>query len=377
MNKEHVISEDVLRQGQLAFSNHEHWIAYNTIPYFLESGDVHFFKTSDEAHEFSDNNISEYDNYRVINVMSVDEFLKQIPYGEELEQLLNNQQNLSIMNEKNLEYLKDNLKYQGFGDTLNPELENQLKKGAEEFSLAFKTEVNKREMEATLHFRKSDSTDMYFFNRYDSRLKNEKDETIAQTFYMNNGSGITLKEAYNLLNGRAVHKELTNKEGDKYQAWVQLDFSAKDKNGNYERKQFHENYGYDIKEALSYFPIKEMLKEDDMKSLLRSLEKGNVQMVTLQIPEKDVKVFIEANPQYKTINLYDNRMKNLDKDQRKELMVTPKMKEDKDQRQDQKQSLDGEGKDGKKQGRGKKAGEGEDNGLVRKKREGSKKSLGV
>ena len=281
------------------------------------------------------------------------------------------------MNEKNLEYLKDNLKYQGFGDTLNPELENQLKKGAEEFSLAFKTEVNKREMEATLHFRKSDSTDMYFFNRYDSRLKNEKDETIAQTFYMNNGSGITLKEAYNLLNGRAVHKELTNKEGDKYQAWVQLDFSAKDKNGNYERKQFHENYGYDIKEALSYFPIKEMLKEDDMKSLLRSLEKGNVQMVTLQIPEKDVKVFIEANPQYKTINLYDNRMKNLDKDQRKELMVTPKMKEDKDQRQDQKQSLDGEGKDGKKQGRGKKAGEGEDNGLVRKKREGSKKSLGV
>lgn len=415
MNQEHVILDELLGLAKISFLKNEYWIAYNTIPYFLEKGDMYFFKTSDEAHEFSDNNISEYDNYRVIHAYSVDELLKQIPYGERLEkqledpdanglynkdgnaftdaliehieqqQILNNK-NLSIMNEKNFEYLKNNIRNHGFGEAVASELETQLKKGLAEFTLAFKTEVNKRDMEATLYFKKSPDTDMYFFNKYDTRLKNEKDETLAQTFYLNKGWGVTLKEAYNLLNGRAVHKELTDKQDQKYQAWIQLDFGVKDKHGNYERKQYHQNYGYDLKEALSYYPIKEMMKEEDMKSLIRSLEKGNVQMVTLETPGKDVKVFIEANPQYKTINLYNNKMQRLDQDQRQEMMVKPEMKEAKEQGKDQNkekdkgQGLDKEDQPEKKQGKQKKVNgnaSGEDNGLVTKKRNSNKKGLGV
>ena len=214
-----------------------------------------------------------------------------------------NKESLSIMNENNLKYIQDNMRYHGFGESLNPELESQIKKGAADFTMAYKTEVNKKEIDATLHFRKSDNSDMYFFNKYDVRTQAErKDEMMSQTFYINNGSGVTLKEAYNLLNGRAVHKTLTDKEQQKYQAWVQLDFGAKDKHGNYERKQYHQNYGYDLKETLSYYPIKEMANAEDVKTLMKSLEKGNVQMVTI---EGAGKVFIEANPQYKTINLYD------------------------------------------------------------------------
>ncbi len=238
------------------------------------------------------------------------------------------------MNEKNLDYLKSNVRNHGFGETLGPELEAQLLKGQAESTLAYKTEVNKREIEATLHFKKSDTTDMYFFNKYDTRLKNEKDETLSQTFYINKGWGVTLKEAYNLLNGRAVHKELTNKDDQKYKAWIQLDFSTKDKNGNYERKQYHENYGYDLKEMLSYFQLKEMKSEVDMKTLIRSLEKGNVQMVTFQGPDKESKIFIEANPQYKNFNLYDNKMNRLGQEQRQELMKKPELDQAKGQSQD-------------------------------------------
>jgi hypothetical protein len=244
---------------------------------------------------------------------------------------------IEAMIEKNVDYLKNNIRNHGFGDTLGPELEAQLAKGAAEFTLAYKTEVNKKEMEATLYFKKSDTTDMYFFNKYDTRLKSEKDESLSQTFYINKGWGVTLKEAYNLLNGRAVHKELTSKEDQKYQAWIQLDFSAKDKNGNYERKQYHENYGYDLKETLSFYPIKEMMKDSDAKDLVRSLERGNVQMVTLEAAGKDVRVFIEANPQYKSITVYDNKMKRLDQDHRQELMVKPSMKEGKDKSTEQSQ----------------------------------------
>ena len=169
-------------------------------------------------------------------------------------------------------------------------------------------------------------------------------------------------------NGRAVHKELTNKEDQKYKAWIQLDFSAKDKHGNYERKQYHENYGYDLKEAMSFYPVKEMMKEESMKDLLRSLEKGNVQMVTLEVGGADKKVFIEANPQYKSINVYDGKMTRMGQEQRQELMVKPEMKEDKehgkDQSKDQKQDtkkdikkkndddLDGPKKKSRKKGMG-------------------------
>ena len=374
MQQEHVISDDLLHLANVKMNQGNYFVAYNTVNYFLDKDDMYFFKKMEEANEFSDNNISEYDNFKVIHAASVDELLRQIPYGEQLQIQLTNK--FESMNEQNLKYLQDNIKYHGFGETLDPELENQLAKGQGEFSLAFKTEVNKKEIESTLHFKKSDTTDMYFFNKYDTRLKNDKDETMAQTFYLNNSSGVTLKEAYNLLNGRAVHKELTSKEDQKYKAWIQLDFSAKDKNGNYERKQFHENYGYNVKEALSYYPIKEMQKEDDLKTLVRSLEKGNVQMVTLETPGKDLKVFIEANPQYKGINVYTNKMQRLDKDQREEMMQKVEMKEEKGK--DQKQTLGGEDKLEKKQGRGKKVATGDEHpGLVTKKNNQQSKGMGV
>ena len=374
MQQEHVISDDLFHLANVKMNQGNYFVAYNTVNYFLDKDDMYFFKSKYEANEFSDNNISEYDNFKVIHAASVDELLRQIPYGELLRIQLTNK--FEIMNEQNLKYLQDNIKYHGFGETLNPELENQLAKGSAEFSLAFKTEVNKKEIESTLHFKKSDTTDMYFFNKYDTRLKNDKDETMAQTFYLNNSSGVTLKEAYNLLNGRAVHKELTSKEDQKYKAWIQLDFSAKDKNGNYERKQYHENYGYNVKEALSYYPIKEMQKEDDLKTLVRSLEKGNVQMVTLETPGKDIKVFIEANPQYKGINVYTNKMQRLDKDQREEIMQKVEMKEEKGK--DQKQTLGGEDKLEKKQGRAKKVATGDEHpGLVTKKNNQQSKGMGV
>jgi hypothetical protein len=292
-----------------------------------------------------------------------------------------------LMNEKNLDYLKSNVRNHGFGETLGSQLEAQLQKGEAEFTLVHKTEVNKREIEATLYFKKSDTTDMYFFNKYDARMKNEKDETMAQTFYINKGWGVTLKEGYNLLNGRAVHKEQTNKEDQKYKAWIQLDFSTKDKHGNFERKQYHENYGYDLKEALSFYPIKEMNKADDMSALIKSLERGNVQMVTLETPGKDVRIFIEANPQYKSVIVYDNKMHRLDQDKREELMKKPEAVKDnglnknKDQKREQSVSLGSEGQGEKKQSRKVKSKEslnGEENGLVQKKRtSGNKKGLGV
>ena len=137
------------------------------------------------------------------------------------------------MNNDNLQYLTDNIKYMGFGENLKADLEKNMKEGKADFQLHYKAEINKKPFEATLNFRKSDSTDMYFFNKYDAFLKPEKEaDAIQQTFYINKESNITLKEGYNLMNGRAVNKDLTTKEGQKYNAWAQMDFKDTDNNGN-------------------------------------------------------------------------------------------------------------------------------------------------
>lgn len=361
MSYEHVISDELLKEAEVAFSRNECWIAYNTIPYFLDASTMYFFKTSDEAHEFSDNNISEYDNYRVLHAYSIDELLKQFSYGENLErqltdpdtnglynkdgnaftdaliehmeqqQILNNKK-LSIMNERNFEYLKDNLKYLGFGEMQNDALETNLKEGKESFQLAYSAEVNKKPFEAVLNFRRSDSSDMYFLNSYLATLEHSNGEKMEQTFYLNKGKGVTAKEAYNLLEGRAVHKELTNKAGEPYKAWIQLDFEKKDKNNNFEVSQYHENYGYDLKAAVGKFAIMEMDGADKEKALLQSLQKGNIQAVTVGVNGEAQRMFIEANPEYKTITLYNNKMQRLDQDQRLEILEKQAVKELKEEK---------------------------------------------
>ena len=314
MNEEHVISDTLFEQAQFEISFGRDWVAYNTIPYFLDKGDVYFFKNKDEAAEFSANNISEYDDYSVINVTSIQDFLVQIPYGRfEENRLINySNKNLSIMNEKNYDYLKDQLKYTGFGEGLQNDLKEKMEKQTPEFQLNHSQKFGKDEVTSTLHFKKSNDSEMYFFNKYDAALKPEKEaDAIQQTFYINKESNITLKEGYNLMNGRAVNKDLTTKEGQKYNAWVQIDFKETDNNGNFKMKQFHQNYGYNIEQALAKLPIKELATDTDKAALIQSLEKGNRQAVTFVQEGKEQRHFIEANPQYKNITVYDGNMQRV------------------------------------------------------------------
>src|ERR1700749_1351590 len=131
------------------------------------------------------------------------------------------------MNSENLGFLLDNLKYLGFGDSplLIQQLKDKILSEPKEFELYtenFYDDLTK--MEAKLFFRKSDAKERYIFWKYDALLRyaDEPDRNRAQSFYIFKGMGITFKEAFNLLQGRAVNKDMINLEGEKYNAWVQL-----------------------------------------------------------------------------------------------------------------------------------------------------------
>lgn len=213
------------------------------------------------------------------------------------------------MNAKNLEFLKEGIKYLGFGEGLNNKLTEELSSGKNEFQLRTENQYGKDKVNYTLDFSKSDKSDMYFFNKYSANIQGEDDK--SQTFFIKKNSGVTAKEAYNLLNGRAVNKDLTNQEGEKYNAWLQIDWNQKDHHGNHKFKMVHEAYGFKLEDVLKKHPIKELQDQPTKDRLMQSLERGNLHQVTFQRGDKEEKMFIEANPQYKSLNVFDSNLKKV------------------------------------------------------------------
>ena len=220
------------------------------------------------------------------------------------------------MNIKNLEYLQKGLKNIGFGDNLNAELEARIKEQPEAFQISFMGEFKRNgiveKADYELDFTKSEKSDMYFLNKYRATLKgDDPSKDRSQTFYITKNYGVTAKEAYNLLSERSVNKDLKTKDGKEYNAWLQLDFSEKDKNENYKVKQFHSSYGYNLEATLERYPIKELGEEGERERLVKSLKKGNLHQVTFNTDGKNEMMFVAANPQYKSLHLYDAKMQRV------------------------------------------------------------------
>ena len=409
MNNEHLISDEVVELVNIALSKGEHWMGYNQSLYFIDKEDVHFFKLHSEAKEFANDNLSDRDAYQVIYFNSILDIFTKLPYAEELTKKVGNNPNIigldshegnsfrdsliehkeqqqlslftsqlkaNVMNNENFQYLSDNLKYMGFGENLKADLEKNLNEIKADFQLHYKAEINKKPFEVTMNFRKSETTDMYFFNNYHASLEKGKGEKTAQTFYLNKGKGVTGKEAFNLLDGRSVHKDLITKEGQPYKAWMQLDFDNKDKNNNFEVKQFHEKYGFDLNAAVEKFPITDLKTPDKEKALMQSLQKGNVQSVTIEKDGSSHKMFIEADPQFKKVNLYNSDMKLVAKESiekyqfigKAEGGIAVKKEISNDKKKELKQELKPEKERLERKN---------DKTLLPKKRESTKKGLGV
>ncbi|MCW3106878.1 MAG: hypothetical protein JWQ09_1384 [Segetibacter sp.] len=321
MSWDNHISYKVIDYINLELSKGNHWLAYNNTYYRPNDNAMYFFKNKDEAFDFAKSNISESDNYNVVKVSSLIDVLNNVPAGERLLKVPNeelyNQTNLftkktTFMNQKNFEYLKDQVKFTGFGEALENELKEKMQKQFPEFQISHNAKFGNDTTVATLHFKKSDQSDMYFFNRYNLSLKQEQSgDVIEQTFYINKGNNITMKEAYNLMSGRAINKDLTNKEGQVYNTWMQMDFKETDGSGNYKMKHYHQNYGYELEKVLANHPIKELSNEQDKSRLIDSLNKGNRQSVTFIENGNEQKHFIEANPKFKSINVYDGSLQRI------------------------------------------------------------------
>jgi hypothetical protein len=105
----HELSYELVNDLFIAFSKDEHWLAYNRSLFFLDKGQVLTFRDYEKARAFVEDKISKDENFILIQAKTIADVFKQIPYEKNLFITLSHE----IMNNKNLEYLKDNLKYMG------------------------------------------------------------------------------------------------------------------------------------------------------------------------------------------------------------------------------------------------------------------------
>lgn len=299
---------------------------------------------------------SELDNSKN-ETIKVTGFSKRERDGKEF---LENNLNANKMNETNLEYLKNQLKYTGFGETFDAELRENIMKGDKDFKIMHTGIMNngvpnKDTLTVELNFKKSEQTDMYFFNSYRVNLQKEENKPgLEQTFYINKDSAsITMKEAYNLMEGRSVNKDLKNKEGESYNCWLKMNFKESDSQGNFKLNQYHQNYGYDLEASLAKHSIKELNTPQYKEDLLNSLKKGNLQTATFVVGGAESKMYVEANPQFKTVNVYDTNLQRINHRESKDEKKAESQRESVSK--DQKQNPDSdEGDSGRKENKVKK-----------------------
>ncbi len=304
-----LISGEVWEKAKTAFENYNHWVAYNNTLLFVHESDIRFFTNREDAEDFALIDRIDLEPWQVVRIADLEDFKakveKSLPQHENT--IIN--QKSKIMTPENLEYLKNQLLFLGFGEDLNGQLEQKMKEGKPEFNLNASAEFGTDKMEAVLHFRQSvkDGKEAYFCNHYIATLLRE-DQNRSQFIYVNNkGQSITFKESCNLLNSRSVFKEITPREGAPYKAWLKIDHENIDPKTGYPKlRQFTTNYGFDIKEAVGRLDFKGMKYDDQLKGLIKSLQKGNASLATLIKDGKELPVSLEANPQLKTLNMYDS-----------------------------------------------------------------------
>lgn len=226
------------------------------------------------------------------------------------------------MREDNFEQLKEQLYKKGFGESLYQELEQQLKSEKAEFFLEHSVKIKEDDVAYRLHFRRDDDAekDKVYFNSFDAMIHNSPDlreGEIRQHNFLTRQL-ISATEAHRMLKyGElvAVNKDLFNKEGQSYNAWLNLDITGpKDEYNNYKVNSYHTNYykerPFILSDALQAItiPVKFLDNPKIAADFEKSLKKANLVAVTVKLNGEETPAFLSVDAKAGKVNLLDSKL---------------------------------------------------------------------
>lgn len=184
-------------------------------------------------------------------------------------------------------FINDQLRYAGF--SVYPPEELLSYGDLPSFELQQIRKFGSDEVQATLYIKQSAQSELYFLNRHELTHGKHK-----QIFRMRLGKGITFKEGYNLLCGRAVYKKQFTEQNQEYYCWMYLNFSLQARDG-YQLKKLEENIAFDLNLAVT--GLKLTADNWERAMLVKALQRGQLQPVKLE----NGKALIAADPENKQI----------------------------------------------------------------------------
>ncbi|WP_289058405.1 hypothetical protein [uncultured Flavobacterium sp.] len=257
----------------------------------------------------SSKNIEEQHTLRILKMES-QRIAKQLypnPISRILRNIITSSQNqLSLRSdakkaETNFNSLNEKVQSIGFPD-LSEKIKNLIDKEQENFSLPLSYYLNEKEkISHTLSFSKN-AEGHFELDGFKSSLQNNSAPGNSREYYFKNSleNDFKLNEVYNLLSGRSVEHN---------QSWFQLDFNDKNASGNYHLKEFRNEYAYDLEKTLKAIPLKEISSQYEMEKLKHALRQGDRVSVVLIKNGRESQIYLEANPQFRSLNIYDQHLR--------------------------------------------------------------------
>lgn len=233
-----------------------------------------------------------------------------------------NVQQLSEKQFTQLNYLKNQVKYLGMGESekLHKDLENAILSPEKDVNVQVEYNNPDKLMKGNtisfnLHIGKGEQGGV-FLNSYTANLTMKNGEERTQSFKVQKENNITAKEAINLLEGRAVkieHDRVDKETGEisRTESFIKLKLKdEKTEYGNYKYEWYNKGYGVDIDDIMKKSNL--VFADDTQRERTKKhLEKGNITEVSFVHDKKEIKGFAVLNPQYKQLNLYDSAMNRL------------------------------------------------------------------
>jgi hypothetical protein len=233
------------------------------------------------------------------------------------------------MENEKLEHAWKGLNSSGYrDDSLKDALAIALERGDNPIKLFCKKKYDEGLSSSHLILNKSEKTGKYYLNKIEMAVKLDKgDEVRSYKFSVGTNNRWTQKEAYNMLCGRAVNKDITPKEKPGFNPWLQFNFGilvdppkkAEDAHKNaaadtkeekqekiYHMDSYHPNWGFVLEDVVNKFKLLDPQTGKEPEHLNQDLRRGNRQPVIFVTKDGSlVPGFMEAAPAYKSVNNYD------------------------------------------------------------------------
>lgn len=243
----------------------------------------------------------------------------------------------SPKNDENIGYLKNQIKYLGFGESadLIKDLVKNIEQGEKNFVLTLNSDKASKGNKASfeLLFNRSEQSGRYFLNNFIANLEktsvnqnngmsfilhkqafseNQKNSLILSHKFPINTTGFSAKQAINLLEGRnvlgTVHFDLAKEpEG----AFISFKLNEpKNDYGNFKWNVIDKKNTRPTSSIVEAYSLK--FDSDKHKDItIKSLERGNVVSVKFNLNEKDIEGKAVLNPSTNTLKLYSMDMERL------------------------------------------------------------------